>query len=50
MAIPTHRHVTNLSGNKIYCLNRLGLKPGNSVFAPGIMGSQHPFIFFMKSR
>jgi uncharacterized protein YbjQ (UPF0145 family) len=44
MAVTTHKHVTNLSGNEIYCLNRLGLTPGNicvgnSVFALGIMGS-----------
>jgi hypothetical protein len=44
MVAPAHKHVTNLSGNEIYCLNRLGLRPGNicvgnSVFALGIMGS-----------
>lgn len=44
MAVSTHKRVTNLSGNEIYCLNRLGLTPGNicvgnSVFALGIMGS-----------
>ncbi len=42
--VKTHNHVTNLSGNEIYCLNRLSLNPGNicvgnSVFALGIMGS-----------
>lgn len=40
----THSRVTNLSGNEIYCLNRLSLTPGNicvgnSVFALGIRGS-----------
>ncbi|MDD2499429.1 MAG: heavy metal-binding domain-containing protein [Geobacter sp.] len=40
----SHNHVTNLSGNEIYCLNKLSLSPGNicignSVFALGILGS-----------
>jgi len=40
----THSHVTNLSGNEIYCLNKLSFTPGNicignSVFALGILGS-----------
>ena len=43
-SVKTHNHVTNLSGNEIYCLNKLSLSPGNicvgnSVFALGIMGS-----------
>ena len=42
--ISTHNHVTNLSGNEIYCLNKLSLTPGNicignSVFALGVLGS-----------
>ena len=40
----SHSHVTNLSGNEIYCLNKLALTPGNicignSVFALGIPGA-----------
>jgi len=43
-SVSTHSHVTNLSGNEIYCLNKLSLSPGNicignSVFALGILGS-----------
>jgi uncharacterized protein YbjQ (UPF0145 family) len=43
-SVNTHRHVTNLSGNEIYCLNRLSFTPGNicignSVFALGVLGS-----------
>jgi uncharacterized protein YbjQ (UPF0145 family) len=43
-AVKTHSRVTNLSGNEIYCLNKLALAPGNicvgnSVFALGILGS-----------
>jgi uncharacterized protein YbjQ (UPF0145 family) len=43
-SVSTHSHVTNLSGNEIYCLNKLSLTPGNicignSVFALGILGS-----------
>jgi len=42
--VRSHSHVTNLSGNEIYCLNKLSLNPGNicignSVFALGILGS-----------
>lgn len=40
----THSRTTNLSGNEIYCLDKLSLKPGNicignSVYALGILGS-----------
>jgi len=43
-SVSTHSHVTNLSGNEIYCLNKLTFTPGNicignSVFALGILGS-----------
>ncbi len=43
-SVSTHSHVTNLSGNEIYCLNKLSFTPGNicignSVFALGILGS-----------
>lgn len=43
-SVNTHSHVTNLSGNEIYCLHRLSFTPGNicignSVFALGILGS-----------
>jgi len=36
-----HRRVTGLSGNEIYCLNKVGMQPGNlvlgnSVFSLGI--------------
>lgn len=39
-----HARVTGLSGNEIYCLDRLGMRPGNlcignSVFALGVMRS-----------
>lgn len=42
--VKTHSHVTNLSGNEIFCLDKLSLKPGNicvgnSVYALGILGS-----------
>lgn len=42
-AIETHKRVTGLSGNEIYCLNKLGLRPGqlcvgNSVVAIGFGG------------
>lgn len=42
--VRSHSHVTNLSGNEIYCLQKLALSPGNicignSVFALGILGS-----------
>ena len=42
--VRSHSHVTNLSGNEIYCLKKLSLTPGNicignSVFALGILGS-----------
>lgn len=42
--VTSHSRVTNLSGNEIYCLNKLSFAPGNicvgnSVFALGIMGS-----------
>jgi uncharacterized protein YbjQ (UPF0145 family) len=42
--VRSHSHVTNLSGNEIYCLKKLSLNPGNicignSVFALGILGS-----------
>jgi uncharacterized protein YbjQ (UPF0145 family) len=42
--VSTHSHVTNLSGNEIYCLKKLSFTPGNicignSVFALGILGS-----------
>jgi len=40
----SHKRVTGLSGNEIYCLNSISLKPGtlclgNSVFSLGLMGS-----------
>ena len=43
MEIQEHKRVTGLSGNEIYCLNKLGLKPGqlcvgNSVVAIGFTG------------
>jgi len=43
-SVSTHSHVTNLSGNEIYCLNKLtftlgNICIGNSVFALGILGS-----------
>lgn len=43
-SVSTHSRVTNLSGNEIYCLNKLSFTPGNicignSVFALGILGS-----------
>jgi uncharacterized protein YbjQ (UPF0145 family) len=43
MIIPTHKRVTGLSGNEIFCLNKLGLTPGqlcvgNSVVAIGLVG------------
>ncbi|RII26052.1 MAG: hypothetical protein CXR30_16970 [Geobacter sp.] len=42
-SVSTHSHVTNLSGNEIYCLDKLSFTPGNicignSVFALGILG------------
>lgn len=42
--VSSHSHVTNLSGNEIYCLHKMALTPGNicignSVFALGILGS-----------
>jgi uncharacterized protein YbjQ (UPF0145 family) len=41
--IPSHKRVTGLSGNEIYCLNKLDLRPGqlsigNSVVALGVAG------------
>jgi len=44
MAIGEHRKVTGFSGNEIYCLNKLNLKPGNlcignSVFSLGVIRS-----------
>ena len=43
MAIQQHQRVTGLSGNEIYCLKKLGMKPGqlcigNSVVAIGLSG------------
>lgn len=40
----SHSHVTGLSGNEIFCLNKMALSPGNicvgnSVYALGIKGS-----------
>lgn len=40
----SRRRITGLSGNEIYCLDRLGMRPGdpcigNSVFALGVMRS-----------
>ena len=42
MRMPEHKKVTGLSGNEIYCLNKIGMKPGqlcvgNSVVALGVM-------------
>ncbi len=44
MAVGTHQKITGLSGNEIFCLNKVGLKPGqlcvgNSVVALGVGGS-----------
>lgn len=41
MIIPQHKRVSGLSGNEIFCLNKLGMKPGqlcvgNSVVAIGV--------------
>ena len=40
---PTHKRVTGLSGNEIYCLSKIGMQPGqlcvgNSVVAIGVAG------------
>jgi len=40
----SHSRVTGLSGNEIYCLNRMNMRPGNlcignSVFSLGVMRS-----------
>jgi uncharacterized protein YbjQ (UPF0145 family) len=44
MNVHSHRKVTGLSGNEIYCLNKLAMRPGNlcvgnSVFSLGVLGS-----------
>ena len=41
--LPTHKRVTGLSGNELYCLNQLGMTPGqlcvgNSVVSIGVLG------------
>jgi len=43
MAVKDHKRVSGLSGNEIFCLDKLGMKPGqlcvgNSVVAIGVMG------------
>ncbi|HEY6872466.1 MAG TPA: heavy metal-binding domain-containing protein [Geobacteraceae bacterium] len=43
MAVQEHKRVTGLSGNEIFCLNKLGMSPGqlcvgNSVVAIGVVG------------
>jgi uncharacterized protein YbjQ (UPF0145 family) len=41
--LPPHKRVTGLSGNEIFCLKKLGMKPGqlcigNSVVSIGVLG------------
>ncbi len=43
-SVNSHNRVSGLSGNEIYCLNRLGMRSGNlcvgnSVFSLGVLGS-----------
>ena len=43
MAVKDHKRVSGLSGNEIFCLDKMGLKPGqlcvgNSVVAIGVLG------------